>query len=312
MQAIQASRKMPLLAAALLVASALPGQPSRRAGAGLPLAPASYIGLGIVEVDEDAARGVGLVKPHGVEISDVVHGSPAATAGLKEGDLVLTYRGERVQGIEHFARLVKETAVGRLIELGVARNGQRQTVRVTIGQRETGTQGTTVGEAVRQRMESMRQRMDESHRRMEEAHQRMDESHRRRDAQRHRTDAIQQWFDFDFPQVRLHIRNRRLGAELEGIRGQFAAHFGVEEGVLIRSVDEASRADRAGLRAGDVIVSVAGTAVREAREVGQALAPAPDRSVAVEVMRDGALRRLLLEAEARAEPTPVLPVATPR
>lgn len=298
MQAIQASRKMPLLAAALLVASALPGQPSRRAGAWLPLAPASYIGLGIVEVDEDAARGVGLVKPHGVEISDVVHGSPAATAGLKEGDLVLTYRGERVQGIEHFARLVKETAAGRLIELGVARNGQRQTVRVTIGQRETGTQGTTVEEAVRQRMESMRQRMDESH--------------RRRDAQRHRADAIQQWFDFDFPQVRLHIRNRRLGAELEGIRGQFAAHFGVEEGVLIRSVDEASMAAKAGLQAGDVIVSVAGTAVREAREVGQALSPAPARSVAVEVMRDGALRRLRLEAEARAEPTPVLPVATPR
>ena len=156
----------------------------------------------------------------------------------------------------------------------------------------------TVEEAVRQRMERMRQRLDESQ--------------RRRDAQRHRTDAIRQWFDFDFPQVRLHIRNRRLGAELEGIRGQLAAHFGVEEGVLIRSVDEASRADRAGLQAGDVIVSVAGTAVREAREVGRALAPAPDRSVAVEVMRDGTLRRLRLEAAARAEPTPVLPVTTPR
>ncbi len=49
--------------------------------------------------------------------------SPAAKAGLKEGDVVLEYNGQRIEGGEQFMRLVRETPVDRQVRLLVWRNG---------------------------------------------------------------------------------------------------------------------------------------------------------------------------------------------
>lgn len=72
---------------------------------------------------------------------------------------------------------------------------------------------------------------------------------------------------FDFPRAVTVIRNRSLGMEMEAIEDQFAKHFGVKQGVLVRSVETGSPAAESGLVAGDVIVSVAGSAVQDPADI---------------------------------------------
>jgi len=95
----------------------------------------SYLGIGIQEVTAERATALKLPGVAGVEITRVGMDSPAEKAGLKAGDVVLEYNGVKVEGIEQFSRLVRETPAGRDAKLGIFRNGAAQTVTVKIGQR---------------------------------------------------------------------------------------------------------------------------------------------------------------------------------
>ena len=61
----------------------------------------------------ERAKELHLKEERGVEVRCVDADSPAAKAGLKEGDVVLEYNGQRVEGGEQFMRLVRETPPGR-------------------------------------------------------------------------------------------------------------------------------------------------------------------------------------------------------
>src|SRR5436309_16060608 len=62
----------------------------------------SFLGIGVAEVDPDRAKSPYLKEVRGVEVKSVDHDSPAAKAGLKEGDVVLEYNGQRIEGTEQF------------------------------------------------------------------------------------------------------------------------------------------------------------------------------------------------------------------
>src|SRR6185295_11870051 len=63
----------------------------------------SYLGVGVVEIDSaERAKALHLKDEQGVEVRCVDPNSPAAKAGLKEGDVVLEYNGQRVEGGEQF------------------------------------------------------------------------------------------------------------------------------------------------------------------------------------------------------------------
>ena len=85
-----------------------------------------------------------LKEPYGVEITRVEEGSPAEKAGLKAGDVVLEYNGERVEGMEQFGRLVRETPAAREVKLLVSRGGAVQTIAATLGTRKARTLGGNV------------------------------------------------------------------------------------------------------------------------------------------------------------------------
>ena len=71
-----------------------------------------YLGIGVQDVDSERAKALKLNEDRGVEVTSVMADSPAAKAGLKEGDVVLEFNGEKVQGGEQLTRLVRETPVG--------------------------------------------------------------------------------------------------------------------------------------------------------------------------------------------------------
>ena len=105
----------------------------------------------------------------------------------------------------------------------------------------------------------------------------------------------------DFPVPLLAWRNLGLGLECEPMGSQLAAYFGVKEGVLIRYVEPGSVSEKAGLKVGDVIVTVGERPISVPRDVSGCLRQqaTPGKPVAVCVVR--AHKRLTVNMRVPAE-----------
>lgn len=207
-----------------------------------------FLGVGVEEIDHERAQALGLREEHGVEVKNVEPGSPAAKAGLKEGDVVLDYNGQRVEGVEQFTRLVGETPVGRQCRLGVWRNHAAQTLTATLATRTWAGFDEEAG--VRQ--------MERDVRRMENELRHMPMP----------TIPPMPAMPPMLPRPTMGWQMSVLGIEGEELNPQLAEFFGVKEGVLVRSVLHDSAAEHSGLKAGDVITRIDGTAVTSPREIG--------------------------------------------
>ncbi len=97
-----------------------------------PAASGSYLGIWVWEVDAIRAKELRLPAPGGIEVTLVRQGSPADIAGLKAGDVVAEYNGLKVENIEQFSRLVRETPAGRPVKLRIFRNGTPQVLTAKI------------------------------------------------------------------------------------------------------------------------------------------------------------------------------------
>ena len=212
----------------LIAAGFAAGQPAApqtpqapQAPQALSLHPTSYVGVMMQEIDSARAKTLKLPEEAGVEITRVEADSPAERAGLKPGDVVMQFNGEHVAGIEQFSRLVRETPAGREVKLQIFREGSPMTVPVKVGARRT-PQVTTLfaPPSPAAPAPSFELHMP------------------------------------DIPRSFMTWRSSALGMECETLEGQLADYFGVKQGVLVRSVSKGSVAERAGLRAGDVITRV--------------------------------------------------------
>ena len=84
-----------------------------------------------------------LKDERGVEVTMVDQDAPAGKAGLKEQDVILTLNGSDVQSVEQLRRMIRETPPGRVVALGVSRNGQPMTVKVELADRKK-SYGSTI------------------------------------------------------------------------------------------------------------------------------------------------------------------------
>lgn len=211
----------------------------------------SYIGVMVQEIDSERAKALKLREEAGVEITRVEPDGPAEKGGLKVGDAVVQYNGERVEGMEQFKRLVNETPVGREVKLEIVRAGAPQNVIVKIGQRRPVNAFTLGSPAFApQAMRSFEMRMP------------------------------------DIPRSFLSWRSSALGIEGESLEGQLAAYFGVKEGVLVRSVMKASAAEKAGIRAGDVITGVDNSKIATPADLSSRIRSLRGKQASVTLMRD--------------------------
>ncbi|MDQ2710925.1 MAG: PDZ domain-containing protein [Acidobacteriota bacterium] len=89
----------------------------------------SHLGVHLTEIDSDRAAALKLGDPRGVEIQSVDEGSPAENAGIKAGDVLLSYNGEEILSGPQLGRLVAETPAGRKVKIQYFRDGKtRSTV----------------------------------------------------------------------------------------------------------------------------------------------------------------------------------------
>jgi serine protease Do len=87
-----------------------------------------------VPITDEEARSLGLPKPEGAIVSMVESGSPAASAGLQAGDVIVEFGGKAVRDGEQLTAMVVATAAGSRVPLTYYRRGQRQTTTATIGE----------------------------------------------------------------------------------------------------------------------------------------------------------------------------------
>jgi serine protease Do len=226
-----------------------PGQTPAPKAMKFPAGPSSYIGVMVQEIDNDRAKELKLREEYGVEVTRIEADSPAEKAGMRVNDTVQQYNGQRVEGMEEFKRLVNETPVGREVKLDIVRAGAPLTVMVKVAQR---------------RMASSINVMHPSPMPSAQFELRMP----------------------DVPRSFLSWNSSVLGVDAESLDGQLADYFGVKEGVLVRSVSKGSAAEKAGIKAGDVITRVDDSKVATPADISARIRSIHGKQLPVVVMRD--------------------------
>ena len=94
-----------------------------------------WLGVGLDNVDADAAAQLGMTSPTDVIVTRIVPGSPAAEAGLRIGDVILKWAGKPVTDATEFTLEIARTAVDRQVEAEILRGGRVAKVTVTIRRR---------------------------------------------------------------------------------------------------------------------------------------------------------------------------------
>jgi len=209
----------------------------------------SMIGVRLSDVTADQAKTYKLSKAEGAVVESVNPKSPAATAGIREKDVILEFDGEHVRSARHLTRLVTETPAGRDVALVVIRDGRRTNLRLTTeAGANTWFDPTFSGAIDREQVREYAQEAERAAREM----------------RRNLPDMIEG--------MRPGVSSRlRLGVSVQEITPELAEYFGVKSGVLVASVSADSPAAKAGLKAGDVITVVNGKSVASPRELVQAL-----------------------------------------
>jgi serine protease Do len=209
----------------------------------------SHIGVSIRDAGEADAKAGKLSAPNGVVIEEVADDSPAAAAGLKKGDIVVEFDGERVRSVRQFTRLVQETPAGRKIPTALVRDGQRMTVTVEPRER-SGFNVFSDGDPVSV-FRDLQGATDDFAFAVPPA-----PAARPRPPQPPAPPA--------FPDLPFVWRTgNSLGLTVGNLSTQLAEYFGTKDGVLVTSVSDDSAAAKAGIKAGDVITSFNGADVTD-------------------------------------------------
>ncbi len=221
-----------------------------------------WLGVTIEEVSAEKAKELKLPAVRGVYLSEVAADSPAAKAGLKSGDVITEFNGQRVEGTAQFGRMLRETPAGRTAQLTIWRDGRAQSVTAEVG---------SFREHFSQKLRIMGPKNFDFHIEMPE-----------------------------FGGNLLGWRTPTIGIDAEDLHGQLGAYFGVPdgEGILVREVRSGTPAEKAGLKAGDVITKMDGVRVRSVSELREKLREKREsKTVGITVIRKGAEVALNVEIE---------------
>jgi serine protease Do len=230
-----------------------------------------YLGVQTAEVDRDNYAKYGLRDVRGVAVEKVMENSPAAAAGIKEGDVIVRLNGDEITSTRKLSRLVSEVAPDHQVRISIMRNGSEQDVNATLAKRP----GAKLGEGnfmwtTPDGMKGL-------------------ELEKLKDLPRLK----------DFPRGELPKvfgegnafawragEGRQIGIGVMPLGKQLAEHFGVQSGVMVDSVRENSPAAKAGLRAGDIITEIDGKTVNGQFDLVRGINDKKEGDVTLTITRD--------------------------
>jgi len=211
---------------------------------------AVHLGVVLDDVTPEKAKELKLPAVAGALVNSVQKNRAADKAGIKSGDAIIEFDGIRVRSSAELRRLIRETPAGRTVEIKVVRNGKTSVLSAKL-------------------------------------------------------EASSDHFNFNMPEIHIPPMNMdmsglpapfgghraTLGISADNLTPQLAQYFGVKQGkgVLIAEVTKGGAADKAGLKAGDVIVGLDGKPVSGTEELRDALNDnftGDTRKVSLTVVRD--------------------------
>jgi serine protease Do len=231
----------------------------------------SYLGVDIADITADRVGALKLKEERGVEVTMVDQDAPAGKAGIKEHDVILSMNGTNVDSKSQLQRMIHETPPGRTVTLGLSRDGQPMTIKLQLADR-------------RSEFHISKMKDDEFHFEMPQ---------------------IPAMPEIDIPSYSVVVvqSSARSGVMVENLTRQLCEFFGSKDGVgvLVRSVEKDSRADKAGLRAGDVIVRVGDQSIHDTSDFTHALHSRSAGTVDVGIIRERKGQTLTLSLPGRRE-----------
>jgi len=212
----------------------------------------------------------------GALVSRVVEGSPADKAGIRKGDIVVGIGTTTVASATDLSRAVRAAKTGQTVSLRVIRNGERRTLSARLAPRpEEDFEWRSTPDAPD-----------------------APEAPEPPEPPRFKGDGD---FDFSFDDLgsgisMIRTGRGRLGVRVENLNPDLGSYFGVEDGkgALLVEVLKDTPAERAGLKAGDVVTRVGDRAVEDTGDLSAALRAA-DRKVTLTVVRKNATRKVECE-----------------
>ena len=210
-------------------------------------------------------------KEAGAVVRKVEPNSPAEKAGLKSGDVILQYNKENVLGAQQLTRLVRETPVGRSVELKVHRDSGDQTIQITTEEARFPDvfkfQVNPPNPPNPPNLPDLRVLRDKTQQLM-----------------------------LNMPQVEVTTTFVQAGIRVQQMTEQLRTYFGAaaNTGVLVSSIEAGSAAEKAGLKPGDVIIAIDGKNIRTPAEFSREMRSANGKA-SVKVIRDKQERELKID-----------------
>jgi len=197
----------------------------------------AHLGVSLSDVTTQKAQELKLPAVAGALVDSVQKDSAAAKAGLVKGDAIMEFDGVRVRSSAELRRLIRETPGGRTVEMKIVRDGKTRILSATL--QASANSFNLTGPEVR-------------------------------------LPSINVMPQIKLPPMNFSLYgNQRatLGISGDDLTPQLAEYFGVKQGkgVLISEVTKGGAADKAGLKAGDVIVQVDGKSIDGVEELRSAL-----------------------------------------
>ena len=214
------------------------------------------VGVDVRDVDEADVKREKLPGSMGAVVEDVRSDSAAARAGMKAGDVIVSFDGERVRSARHFERLVSETPGGRTVDASVMRDGSRVNLKVTVATVDPFEPLKSYTYTWRNQPEAWTMSMPK----------------------------LESFYYGMSPQLSMFGRGR-LGVGVQNLTEQLGEYFGTSQGALVTAVDDGTPAKAAGLKAGDVITKINGETVSDQVDLRRKLGAAKGETT-ITVMRD--------------------------
>jgi serine protease Do len=92
-----------------------------------------WLGVHVQSVTQEIAEGLGLPEPKGALVAKVSPGSPAASAGIQPGDVIVAFDGRPIDNMRSLPRAVAATDIGKRVDLELLRKGQTKSFSVVVG-----------------------------------------------------------------------------------------------------------------------------------------------------------------------------------
>jgi C-terminal processing protease CtpA/Prc len=214
-----------------------------------------YLGVEIQDVNKKLKEKKNLSVDRGAFVQTIVENSPAEEAGIEKGDVIVRFANETIDDGEDLTEAVRATKPKTEVGIEINRNGEKKTIKVVIGKLKT--------------PQAFAFNFDEDGMKWHSASPNIPNLRKNLN-------------------IRVFSESKFQGAQMQPLTKQLGEYFGTPsgKGLLVTEVEKNSDAEKAGLKAGDVITKVNGNKIKDISDLHEEFIDAEGKDASIEIMRD--------------------------